>query len=185
MFAGHVGAALALGRAQRRVNVGVFVLAALLLDAVLWVLVLLGWESVAIAPDYASTHQPQFDFPFSHWLLDALVHRPELPLAGDASARLGLGLWNAMPLALAVEAAIALAGLALFLSGAGLSRGRKLALALVLLVVLAGTVAGMTVAPPPPSIAAMAWSSLGAIALVCLLAGWFGRGAMDPGPGPG
>jgi membrane-bound metal-dependent hydrolase YbcI (DUF457 family) len=218
MFAGHVGAALAIGRAQRRVNVGVFVLAALLLDLVLWVLVLLGWESVAMPADFASTHQPQFVFPFSHsllagvawsvlaallawvcyprlahdrvwaalllaaavfshWLLDALVHAPELPLAGNTSMKVGLGLWNAMPVALAIEAVIALAGLALFIAGAGLSRARKIALALLSLVILTGTVAGMTVAAAPPSIAAMAWSSLGTIALVCLLAAWIGRRA--------
>jgi hypothetical protein len=42
MFAGRVGAALAIARAERRVNVGVFVVAALLLDLLLWVFVLLG-----------------------------------------------------------------------------------------------------------------------------------------------
>lgn len=35
MFAGHIGAALALARAERHVHVGVFVAAALLLDFVL------------------------------------------------------------------------------------------------------------------------------------------------------
>ena len=48
MFAGHIGAALAIGRAERAVNVGVFVAAALLLDFLLWLFVLLGWESVAV-----------------------------------------------------------------------------------------------------------------------------------------
>ena len=42
MFAGHVGAALAIGRAERRVNIGVFITASLLLDLFLWLLVLLG-----------------------------------------------------------------------------------------------------------------------------------------------
>ena len=65
MFAGHVGAAMAIGRAQRRVNVGVFIGAALLLDTVLWVLVLAGWESVSIPANFARTHQPEFVFPYS------------------------------------------------------------------------------------------------------------------------
>jgi hypothetical protein len=43
MLAGHVGAALAVGRAERHVNVGAFVIAALLLDILLWLFVLLGW----------------------------------------------------------------------------------------------------------------------------------------------
>ena len=73
MFAGHVGAALAIGRAERRVNVGAFVFAAVLLDVVLWLLVLLGWESVTIPANFASTHQPEFVFPYSHGLLASIA----------------------------------------------------------------------------------------------------------------
>lgn len=216
MFAGHVGAALVIGRAERRINLGVFVFAAVFLDFLLWLLVLLGWESVTIPADFASTHQPQFVFPyshgllasaawsalagigtflvcarlkpartraaalvaaavFSHWLLDALVHVPELPLAGASSLKLGLGLWQTMPLALIIEGAIALAGLYLFVSGSGLSRARKLWLSVLSVVILALTVFGMTVAPPPPSVAAMASTSLISIGLVCALAAWLGR----------
>lgn len=218
MFAGHIGAALALGRAERRVNVGIFVFAAMLLDLVLWLFVVLRRESVTIPADFASTHQPQFVFPyshglvaslgwsalagaavllarghrnesarraagfvaaavFSHWLLDALVHAPELPLVGDDSIKVGLGLWQRMPLALAAEGAIAIAGLYLFLSGAALSKERKIALTLSTFCILAFTVAGMTIAPPPPSVLAMAASSLLTIVVVCLLYSWLGRSA--------
>ena len=124
MFAGHIGAALVIARVEKRVNVGVFVGAALLLDLMLWLLVLLGLESVAIPSNFTSTHQPEFVFPYSHgllagvlwsavagaatflacsgrpalkwraavlvaaavlshWLLDVLVHRPEMPLTGN------------------------------------------------------------------------------------------------------
>ena len=57
---------MAIGRAERRVNLGILVLAALLLDFVLWVLVLLGWESAVIPADFSTTHQPYFVFPCSH-----------------------------------------------------------------------------------------------------------------------
>jgi hypothetical protein len=40
MFAGHVGVAVALGRVERRLSLGAIVLAALLLDIVLWLPVL-------------------------------------------------------------------------------------------------------------------------------------------------
>jgi hypothetical protein len=115
----------------------------------------------------------------SHWLLDALVHRPELPVTGAASHQVGLGLWNNMPVALLGEAALVLAGTLLFLRGCGLSRPKKLALGVLSLLVLAFTVAGMTVAPPPPSAAAMAGSSLATIVLVCVLIGWLGSGARE------
>lgn len=218
MFAGHIGAALAIGRAERRINVGLFVLAAVWLDLVLWLLVLRGWELVTIPPDFSSTHQPRFEFPwshgllagivwsglagaalfftgarrqevamrgaclaavavFSHWLLDALVHAPELPLAGDSSMKLGLGLWQNMPLALGVEAAITVAGLYLFVTGSGLPRARNVALAVLTLLILSFTIAGMTVAPPPPSVHAMALSSLATIAVACALFAWLGRRA--------
>jgi len=217
MFAGHIGAALAIGRADRRVNLGVFVIAALLLDIALWLFVLAGWETVVIPANFARTHQPAFTFPyshgllagvvwsaaaagvawwayarlgasrwraaalvaaavFSHWLLDSLVHQPELPLGGAGSSKVGLGLWQSMPAALVAEAAIVAGGLGLFVRGSLLSRGRTLAVVVLTLVVLAFTVLGMTVAPPPPSARAMAASSLAALVIVCALTCWLGRG---------
>ena len=73
MFAGHVGAGLAIGSLERRINVGVFIFAAVLIDFMLWLFVLLGRESVIIPADYAATHQPEFVFPYSHGLLAACV----------------------------------------------------------------------------------------------------------------
>jgi hypothetical protein len=215
MFAGHVGAALAFGRADRRINVGAFVAAALLLDLLLWTFVLLGWESVTLPADYARTHQAEFVFPyshglaaslawsmlagtvfhfwyprraaarlrgaalvgaavFSHWILDALVHVPEMPVAGAGSMKVGLWLWRDLPVALGVEALFVGAGLYLYLGGARLSRARKISLAVLTLLLLAFTVAGMTVAPPPPSAMAMAATSCAVIGVVCALFAWLG-----------
>jgi hypothetical protein len=217
MFAGHIGAALAIGRTERRINVGAFVFAALLLDVVLWTFVLLGWESATIPADFATSHQAAFNFPyshgllssvawsvllaailvaasprvreqrlragllvgaavFSHWVLDAIVHVPELPLAGAASTKVGLGLWQHLPVALALESALVVLGLWLFVSGAALSRGRKVALVILCVLLLGFTIAGMTVAPAPPSSQAMAGSSLVTLIVVCLLFGWVGWG---------
>jgi hypothetical protein len=215
MFAGHIGAGLAIGRAEPRVNVGVFIAAALLLDVLLWVFVLLGWESVSIPADFADTHQAVFTFPYSHgllaslfwsafagafgffiyssvaakwrvvalvaaavlshWALDAIVHRPELPLLGPASRSVGVGLWNHMRAALGLEATIVIVGLWLFISGTALTRARSLALVGLTLLTLAFTAAGMTLAPAPPSAAALASGSLATLALVCAAAYWCGR----------
>ena len=214
MFAGHIGAALAIGTAERRVNVGWFVAAALLLDVLLWLFVLLGWESVSIPADFPQTHQAEFVFPFSHgllaallwagmtglaafaalktprrgraaallalavfshWGLDALVHRPELPLAGPGSFRVGLGGWDHLTLALALEAALVVAGLWLFMSRSTLARRQAVALVLLSLLALAFTVSGMTLAPAPPSATAMAAGSLATLVTVCTLAVWLGR----------
>ena len=112
---------------------------------------------------------------FSHWLLDVLVHGPEMPLTGEHSARIGLGLWHKLPVALIAEGGLTMAGLALFLRGAALSRPRKMAMAALVLLILALTIMGMTLAPPPPSAMAVAASSLATLIVVCLLAIWLGR----------
>jgi hypothetical protein len=112
---------------------------------------------------------------FSHWLLDALVHRPELPLVGANSPKVGLGLWQNMPAALVVEAAIVVLGLCLFIPACRLSRGKLVALTVLTLAVLVFTVVGMTLAPPPPSPHAMAAGSCAVLVLVCALACWLAR----------
>ncbi len=40
---------------------------------------------------------------FSHWLLDFLTHRPDLPLYPGSSTYVGLGLWNSIAATLIVE----------------------------------------------------------------------------------
>lgn len=50
---------------------------------------------------------------FSHWILDLLVHRPDLPLY-DNTAKVGLGLWNYPALAFALEAALLFGGMYLY-----------------------------------------------------------------------
>ncbi|MEO9131935.1 MAG: hypothetical protein ABI240_12075 [Sphingomonas sp.] len=50
---------------------------------------------------------------FSHWLLDLLVHRPDLTLAGAPPAY-GFGLWNLPIIEMPLEAAFAFGGLVLF-----------------------------------------------------------------------
>jgi hypothetical protein len=228
LFAGHIGAALAIGRVARQVNVGVLITSALLLDLLLWSFVLVGWESVTIPDNFAKTHQPAFVFPYSHsvfasigwatlagtmgylwyrrggrqpsarvaaliaaavlshWLLDALVHRTELPLAGLNSMKFGFGLWQSMPVALIVEGAIVIAGICLFLPGTSLSRAKSSSVAVLCIVILAFTIMGMTLAPPPPSSLAMAGSSLVTLVVVCALACWLGRlpGTRQPAVGP-
>lgn len=47
---------------------------------------------------------------FSHWILDFVVHARDLPLY-DNSAKVGLGLWNAPILAIALESLLLLGGI--------------------------------------------------------------------------
>jgi len=107
----------------------------------------------------------------SHWFLDAVVHRPDLPLTLGGDARVGLGLWNSIPGTLAVELAMFAAGVWLYL---GATRARDpvggvgfAAFSVFVLAIYAGAAFG----PPPPSAAAIAWSDMGQW-LVVALAAW-------------
>ena len=51
----------------------------------------------------------------SHWLLDYMVHRPDLPLHAGSSRLLGLGLWNKRWTTVAVELTLLAAGIAVYL----------------------------------------------------------------------
>ena len=93
----------------------------------------------------------------SHWLLDLLTHRPDLPLAPGSDARVGLGLWGSLPATLLVELAVFAIGVFLYVRTTRASDRTGTvalwALVGVLLVVYAGNILG----PPPPSVSAIAW----------------------------
>ena len=50
----------------------------------------------------------------SHWLLDFIVHPPDLPIASDAGTKVGLGLWHSVPATIAVELLFLGAGAAVY-----------------------------------------------------------------------
>jgi len=51
---------------------------------------------------------------FSHWLLDLIVHRPDLPIYDD-TLKVGFGLWNYRDIEFVLEIAILLFGAVLYL----------------------------------------------------------------------
>lgn len=94
----------------------------------------------------------------SHWFLDALAHAPDLPLYPGSTQLTGLNLWSSLPATLAVELGIFLGGLWLYtrstrpLDKAG--RWGLHVLVAFLLLIYAGNLFG----PPPPDVAAIAWT---------------------------
>lgn len=73
MFVGHLGVGLVMKKADQRINLGLLFFAAMLLDVLLWVFVLLGLEQVIVPPNYVDLHYLTFSFPYSHSLIGALV----------------------------------------------------------------------------------------------------------------
>ena len=51
----------------------------------------------------------------SHWVLDLLLHRPDLPILPGGDYRAGFGLWNSLAATLVIELAVFAVGLALYL----------------------------------------------------------------------
>lgn len=51
---------------------------------------------------------------FSHFILDLTVHTPDLSIAGNDTAKFGLGLWNNVPAVLVLELLVLLGGWLLF-----------------------------------------------------------------------
>jgi len=87
----------------------------------------------------------------SHWFLDLVMHRPDLPLAPGTGARFGLGLWYSLPSTLVVESTCFLVGIWIYLRSTG-PRDRTGRLALIgLLVFLPAVWLGALLGPPPPS----------------------------------
>jgi membrane-bound metal-dependent hydrolase YbcI (DUF457 family) len=94
----------------------------------------------------------------SHWLLDALVHEPDLALTPfGAGPLVGLGLWNSMAATLLVEIPIFVVGVGLY---ARCTRARDTAGRIglwALVAFLAAIHAANLLGPPPPSVTAIAW----------------------------
>ncbi|HVR43356.1 MAG TPA: metal-dependent hydrolase [Thermoanaerobaculia bacterium] len=93
----------------------------------------------------------------SHWFLDALTHRPDLPLTPWGEVKVGLGLWSSFAGTIAVELVLFAIGVEIYRRST-VPRDRTgtwslAALVLFLLVVFAANLFG----PPPPEIVAVAW----------------------------
>jgi hypothetical protein len=96
----------------------------------------------------------------SHWLLDWLTHRPDLPLTLGGERRFGLGLWNSLPGTLLAEGVLYVAGVALY-ARATRAKDRTGRIALWLLVGFLPAVWLATLfGPPPPTPTAVAASAL-------------------------
>jgi len=108
---------------------------------------------------------------FSHWVLDLVVHRPDLPLY-DNAAKVGLGLWNYPTPAFLLEVAVLFGGMFLYLRSTTatthLGRYGMPVFGMVMLVVQAFVFFG----PPPSSDGAAAVTALGAYVVFAAVAGW-------------
>lgn len=110
----------------------------------------------------------------SHWVLDLLTHRPDLPLIPGIEYRAGLGLWNSLPATLIVECAMFAGGI-FFYARSTIARDRIGSagfwiLAGLLVLIYAANIFG----PPPPEAGIIAVAG-NATWLFVALAAWVDR----------
>jgi hypothetical protein len=109
----------------------------------------------------------------SHWVLDWVSHRPDLPL-WPGGPKVGLGLWYSVPATLLVEAGLFALGVGMYLT-ATRARDRTGQYALWSLVALLAVIyAGSVLGPPPPSVHAIVVVGL-ALWLLVAWAAWADR----------
>ena len=95
----------------------------------------------------------------SHWFLDVITHRADMPIVLNDSVRIGFGLWNYPKLAVTSEILLFAVGVGMYIhSTRPLNRKGSIgfwALVSFLLAIYALNLLG----PPPPSETAVAWSA--------------------------
>ncbi len=111
---------------------------------------------------------------FSHWILDFIVHGPDLPLWGS-SLKVGLGLWNYPITSFVLEISLLFGGMYLYLKRTEPLTGTGRYGMLVFGGVMAAVQAVAYFGPPPPSGRAAAIAALTSYIVFASTAYWLER----------
>jgi hypothetical protein len=136
-------------------------------------LAVLGWSVLVGIAYYAFRRQRKDSLVLgalvmSHWVLDLLSHRPDLPVVPWGDLKLGMGLWNSLPLTIVVEGALFVLGVVLYLKTTR-ARDAKGSFGFWGLVVFLVVMYLMNLfGPPPPSVEPIGYVGL----LQWLLIAW-------------
>jgi hypothetical protein len=112
---------------------------------------------------------------FSHFLLDVPMHTPDMPILGNDSPKIGLGLWHHRNLSLAAELVALIAGLVIWRRGTTVGRWRPARAAGFALLLVALTLA-TPFFPPPADANAFGWQALAGYLALAGVAAWLDRG---------
>ena len=115
---------------------------------------------------------------FSHWILDLIVHRPDLPLLNDSSIKFGFGLWNSFWGSVIVEFGLFIAGAYIY-SQATSPKNKKGTYAFISLIVFLAVFHLMNIfGPPPPNVDMIAIAG-NAMWLFVLWAWWIDKNRLS------
>jgi hypothetical protein len=78
------------------------------------------WGAILAAIYFVRRRSPRvawmlFAVVLSHWVLDVISHRPDMPIAPGIPTRLGFGLWNSLPATVVIEGGFWLLAIILYL----------------------------------------------------------------------
>ncbi len=96
----------------------------------------------------------------SHWILDLIVHIPDLPLSPWGSVKVGLGLWNSVLFTFIIEVGIFLFGGYLYLLSTKPKNKKGTFTFWGLIIFLLLIYVGNSFGSPPPSVSALAYVGL-------------------------
>lgn len=114
---------------------------------------------------------------FSHFWLDAIVHVPDLTIAGEGTPALGLGLWRSLGATIAAELLVLVTGIAVYVAWRSrrhpVHPGRLTGFVVVLLGIYLANLFG----PPPTNVTAIAVVVIVGLPLLAAFAAWVDRAA--------
>jgi hypothetical protein len=111
----------------------------------------------------------------SHWPLDAIVHRPDLPVYPGGPERIGYAVWNSLGQTLLIEGALFVGGILVYY-GVTEAKDRTGSYAFWPLMLLLGLVwLDSIFGPPPPSTTMVAVAGLVGAGIVFIWAAWIDR----------
>ncbi|MDO8550274.1 MAG: metal-dependent hydrolase [Ignavibacteria bacterium] len=96
----------------------------------------------------------------SHWILDLITHIPDLPLFPGIDTKVGFGLWNSVPLTIAVEGLIFIFGSYLYIKATKAENKRGTFALWSLLIFLVVIYVMNIIGPPPESAEAIGYAGL-------------------------
>ncbi len=111
----------------------------------------------------------------SHWFLDAVVHRPDLPIAPGSGVKVGLGLWNSVPATVLAEGLLFIAGVWIYARATQprdrIGRYGFWSFVALLVIIYAGNLGG----PPPPDVRAIEIAGLAGSVVFIAWSAWIDR----------
>ena len=137
-------------------------------------LLLLAVWGAALAAIYRGSALVVFALVISHWFLDWVTHRPDMPLY-PGGPTFGLGLWNSVAATLSIELVMFAAGVWIYARATrardAVGRWAFVGLVALLLLFYLSSLGGTA----PPSVAALATVALVGAAIILVLAWWVDR----------